>query len=120
MTGFKKGDRVPPNGRFDYVWHTFGWPTTAGVWLYHDHSFCDTENVKLGAIGIIVIHNEADPDDVIDQDLPGGQPNGALTRLVCFPFPFPNVRPLPIDLDGPRGRRPRPARARQPRACSHG
>ena len=74
VTGFKKGDRAPPNGKFTYHWHTFGWPTTAGVWLYHDHSFCDTENVKLGAIGLIVIHNEADPDDVIDQDLPGGQP----------------------------------------------
>ena len=49
---------------------------------------------------MIVIHNEADPDDVIDQDLPGGQPNGALTRLVCFPFPIPDVRPLPTDLVG--------------------
>jgi FtsP/CotA-like multicopper oxidase with cupredoxin domain/plastocyanin len=99
VTGFKKGDRIPPNGKFTYHWHTFGWPTTAGVWLYHDHSFCDTENVKLGAIGLIVIHNEADPDDVIDQDLPGGQPNGALTEFICFDFPFENVRPLPFDLD---------------------
>jgi FtsP/CotA-like multicopper oxidase with cupredoxin domain/plastocyanin len=99
VAGFKKGDRVPPNGKFTYHWHTFGWPTTAGPWLYHDHSFCDTENVKLGAIGLIVIHNEADPDDVIDQDLPGGQPNGALTEFICFDFPLENVRPLPFDLD---------------------
>ena len=99
VTGSKKGDRVPPGATFDYFWNTFRWPTTAGVWLYHDHSFCDTENVKLGAIGIIVIHNEDDPDDVIDQDLPGGQPNGALIRRRCFPFPFEKVRPLPFDLE---------------------
>jgi FtsP/CotA-like multicopper oxidase with cupredoxin domain/plastocyanin len=95
----KKGDRVPPGATFDYFWNTFRWPTTAGVWLYHDHSFCDTENVLLGAIGLIVIHNDHDPDDVIDQDLPGGQPNGALTRRRCFPFPFEKVPPLPHDLE---------------------
>jgi FtsP/CotA-like multicopper oxidase with cupredoxin domain/plastocyanin len=99
VAGFKKGDRVPPNGKFDYIWSTFGWPTTAGVWLYHDHSFCDTENVMLGAIGMIVIHNPDDPDDVIDQDLPGGELNGALTEILCFPFPLGDVRPLPFDLD---------------------
>lgn len=53
----KKGDRVPPGGTFTYTWNTLSWPTTAGVWLYHDHSICDTENVESGAIGIIVIHN---------------------------------------------------------------
>src|SRR5438105_3316803 len=37
VTGFKKGDRVPPGATFTYTWQTFGWPTTAGVWLYHDH-----------------------------------------------------------------------------------
>jgi len=100
VTGSKKADRVPPGGTFKYFWNTFGWPTTAGVWLYHDHSFCDMENVMLGAIGIIVIHNEADADDVIDQDLPGGQPNGRLIRLRCFPFPLEKIRPLPHDLEG--------------------
>jgi plastocyanin len=69
------------------------------VWLYHDHSFCDMENVTLGAIGIIVIHNPKDPDDVIDQDLPGGQPNGRLIRFECFPSPF-KVALLPQDLEG--------------------
>ena len=99
VTGSKKGDRVPPGATFDYYWNTFSWPTTAGVWLYHDHSFCDTENVLLGAIGMVVIHNDQDPDDVIDQDLPGGQPNGPLTRFRCFPFPFDDVKPLPFDLE---------------------
>jgi FtsP/CotA-like multicopper oxidase with cupredoxin domain len=100
VTGSKKADRVPPGGTFTYFWNTFRWPTTAGVWLYHDHSFCDMENVMLGAIGIIVIHNEADPDDVIEQDLPGGQPNGALVRLRCFPFPIEKLQPLPHDFEG--------------------
>jgi FtsP/CotA-like multicopper oxidase with cupredoxin domain len=100
VTGSKKADRVPPGGTFTYFWNTFRWPTTAGVWLYHDHSFCDMENVTLGAIGIIVIHNEQDPEDVIDQDLPGGQPNGRLIQVRCFPFPLEKVRPLPHDLEG--------------------
>jgi hypothetical protein len=46
VSGFKKGDRVPPGGTFTYTWQTFGWPTTAGVWLYHDHSICEMENVR--------------------------------------------------------------------------
>jgi FtsP/CotA-like multicopper oxidase with cupredoxin domain/plastocyanin len=99
VSGSKQGDRIPPNGTFDYFWNTFSWPTTAGVWLYHDHSFCDVDNVMLGAIGIIVIHNSADPDDVINQDLPGGHPNGAITRFRCFPFPLEEIRPLPIELE---------------------
>ena len=100
VAGSKKGDRLPPGGTFTYFWNTFGWPTTAGVWLYHDHSFCDMENVELGAIGIIVIHNDRDPDDVIDQDLPFGQPNGPLIEWICFPFVFQNARALPHDLEG--------------------
>jgi plastocyanin/FtsP/CotA-like multicopper oxidase with cupredoxin domain len=83
LTQFKKGDRVPPGGTFTYTWNTFGWPTTAGVWLYHDHSICDMENVNLGAIGIIVIHNPNDPDDVNPQDLP---PNGRLVTFRCLPI----------------------------------
>ena len=100
VTGLKKGDRVPPNGTFDYFWNTFRWPTTAGVWLYHDHSFCDMENVTRGAIGIIVIHNEQDPEDVITPDLPGGLPHGRLIQVRCFPFPIDKVPPLPHDLEG--------------------
>jgi plastocyanin/FtsP/CotA-like multicopper oxidase with cupredoxin domain len=74
----KKGDRVPPGGLFTYTWNTFGWPPTAGVWLYHDHSVCDDENVSLGAIGIIVIHNGDDEDvQVTNADFPGGSPNGS-------------------------------------------
>lgn len=114
VSGFKKGDRVPPGGTFDYTWNTFGWPTTAGVWLYHDHSICDHHNVNLGAIGIIVIHNTADPLDIIPPDLaqglpptspiadlPGGSPIGSPIETICFPFPGPLVvNALPHELEG--------------------
>jgi plastocyanin len=99
--GLKQGDRVPPGGTFTYTWDTFGWPTTAGVWHYHDHSICDTENTTLGVVGFLVIHNPDDPDDVIEQDLPQGQPNGRLTRLRCFPFDF-DLPLLPHQLEGLR------------------
>ena len=106
VTGqFKQGDRVPYGATFTYTWKTLGWPTTAGVWLYHDHSICDMESVELGAIGIIVIHNPADtfnevdirlnPHDAVDPSLPdpalvpGGSGNGSPTTLRCFPFPDP-------------------------------
>ena len=79
VTGFKQGDRVPPGGTFDYTWSTNNWPTTAGVWLYHDHSVWDAANTLRGAIGFIVVHNLTDVDDVPQQDLPGNDPNGALT-----------------------------------------
>lgn len=84
----KQGDRVPPDGTFTYTWNTIGWPTTAGIWLYHDHSICDMENVRAGAIGIIVIHNSDDPDDVIDPPLPGGSATGSPVRIKCTPFPI--------------------------------
>jgi len=87
VTGkFKQGDRVPQTGTFTYIWNTLGWPTTAGVWLYHDHSICDMDNVNLGAIGALVIHNPKDeqdvdirrgPDDPDPAFLPGGSPNGS-------------------------------------------
>jgi FtsP/CotA-like multicopper oxidase with cupredoxin domain len=75
---FKRGDRIPPGGTFTYTWNTFGWPTTAGVWLYHDHSIYDMANVELGAIGIVVIHNPNDTEnDVFNPDLPGGSNIGS-------------------------------------------
>ncbi len=74
---FKVGDRVPPGGTFTYIWNTFSWPTTAGVWLYHDHSINDMENVQNGAIGIVVIHNSADTqNEVFNPGLPGGSKTG--------------------------------------------
>jgi plastocyanin/FtsP/CotA-like multicopper oxidase with cupredoxin domain len=99
--GFKQGDRVPPGGTFTYSWNTIGWPTTQGVWLYHDHSVCDTDNVSLGAIGIVVIHPPAG-DSMLEQDvdlrqangqldpafLPAGSPNGSGIDFHCFPFPL--------------------------------
>jgi len=104
VTGqFKQGDRIPPGGTFTYTWKTIGWQSTAGVWLYHDHSICDMDNVELGAIGMIVIHNPADAQNEVDirlpadptaldpAFLPGGSASGAPTQLICFPFP----RPLP-------------------------
>jgi plastocyanin/FtsP/CotA-like multicopper oxidase with cupredoxin domain len=106
VTGqFKQGDRVPPGGTFDYTWETFGWQTTAGVWLYHDHSICDMDNVELGAIGIVVIHNPQDTNNEVDirnvtdptkldpAFLPGGSAAGAPTQLICQPLPVP--MPLP-------------------------
>jgi hypothetical protein len=84
----KQGDRIPPDGTFIYTWDTIGWPTTAGVWLYHDHSICDMENVRAGAIGIIVIHNADDPDDVIAPPPPGDSPIGSPVTLRCQPSPF--------------------------------
>lgn len=107
---FKRGDRVPPGGTFIYRWETIGWPATAGVWLYHDHSICDMENVELGAIGIIVIHNPVDtqqevdirlPTDPMKPDptfLPDGSPNGVPINLQCFPLP--DVPILQVDLAG--------------------
>ena len=98
VSGFKKGERVPPGATFTYTWQTFGWLTTAGAWLYHDHSICDMENVQQGAIGIIVIRNPADPEDDTDLDVPGASFNGLPTLVRCFPLPFP-VSPSPHDLD---------------------
>lgn len=116
---FKQGDRVAPGATFTYTWETFGWPSTAGVWLYHDHSICDMENVELGAIGIIVVHNNAgdpanevdirlDPNSPVDPSnpdptlVPGGSANGSPTTLRCFPFPeppfvLPGLLGLPAD-----------------------
>jgi FtsP/CotA-like multicopper oxidase with cupredoxin domain/plastocyanin len=105
VTGqFKQGDRVPPGGTFTYRWNTIGWPTTAGVWLYHDHSVNDMDNVELGAIGMIVIHNPADQQDVdtrlpttadptaVDPALmPGGSASGS--PIVRRPIV---IGPLPI------------------------
>jgi plastocyanin len=85
----KMGDRVPPNGTFIYTWKTVGWPSTAGVWLYHDHSFCDMENMELGAIGIVVIHNAADTQNdfvLTNADFPSNNPNGSPTEFICRPF----------------------------------
>jgi len=106
----KQGDRVPPGGTFTYQWQTVGWPSTSNVWLYHDHSICDMENVELGAIGIIAIHNPADVDQDVDiRDpgdptkpdptlVPGGSMNGSPVVLNCFPFPGLDVAVLPHDL----------------------
>ncbi len=86
----KKGDRVPPGGTFVYNWNTFGWPTTAGIWLYHDHSFCDMDNMGLGAIGIVVIHNlpaDSQNDFVLtNADFPDSSPVGNPIAVHCFPF----------------------------------
>ena len=91
VTSFKKGDRVPPGATFTYHWDTHSWPTTAGVWLYHDHSPGDMSNVNQGAIGLLVVHNTADPDDITITDtdtgeLPDGSVNGSPIRpgLIIF------------------------------------
>ncbi len=90
VTGPNKiGDRVPPGATFNYTWKTVGWPSTAGVWLYHDHSFCDMENMELGAIGMVVIHNAADNQNdfvLTDADFPSGNANGHPVEFKCRPF----------------------------------
>lgn len=85
----KIGDRVPPGGTFNYTWKTIGWASTAGVWLYHDHSFCDMENMELGAIGIVVIHNAGDVQNdftLTDADFPANNANGSPIQFRCRPF----------------------------------
>jgi len=112
VTGqFKQGDRVPPGGTFTYRWNTFGWPTTAGVWLYHDHSVNDMDNVELGAIGMIAVHNPSDsqdvdirlptPTDPTAPDpalLPGGSPNGSplVRQPIIFPGPRIDITPAAL------------------------
>ena len=90
MTGPNKiGDRVPPGATFNYTWKTASWPSTAGVWLYHDHSFCDMENMELGAIGMVVIHNPADTQNdfiLTNTDFPSNNPNGNPIQVVCTPI----------------------------------
>jgi plastocyanin/FtsP/CotA-like multicopper oxidase with cupredoxin domain len=87
----KQGDRVPPGEDFTYTWNTFGWPTTAGVWLYHDHSICADDNIEHGAIGLVVIHNDTDPQDLPEADVEANWPGGSALNgpcyLVCLPFP---------------------------------
>ena len=87
VTGLNKmGDRVPSGGTFTYTWKTIGWASTAGVWLYHDHSFCDMENMELGAIGIVVIHNAADIQNdftLTNADFPSANPNGNPVQVIC-------------------------------------
>ncbi|HEU4346620.1 MAG TPA: multicopper oxidase domain-containing protein [Actinoplanes sp.] len=115
--GFKQGDRVPPRGTFTYRWNTIGWPTTAGVWLYHDHSLNDMDNVELGAIGMMVIHNPADVQDVdtrlptaadptaYDPALmPGGSPAGS--PIVRRPFLIDRLPITPADLARLRAEQP--------------
>ena len=108
----KKGDRVPPGGSFIYSWNTNCWPTTSNVWLYSDHSVYDMENVELGAIGIIVIHNPADTEQEVDirnpadptkldpAFLPDGSPNGSPINLTCFRFPETGFYIHPHDTAG--------------------
>ena len=121
VTAFKHGDRVPPPAdannpiasaaTYTYHWNTNGWPTTAGVWLYHDHSVCDMENVEHGAIGIIVIHNPQDTQDVdirdpndptkyLPEHLPAGTVNGSpiLLQDVVAVFVDPPKKALYLQL----------------------
>ncbi len=117
MTGPNKmGDRVPPGSTFTYTWDTHGWQATAGIWLYHDHSICDMDNVNLGAIGILVVHNLADTNNdfvITPADLPNGSFTGSPVSITCFPFPLnPAITTLPNDLTGlsvPRPVPPAPA-----------
>jgi plastocyanin/FtsP/CotA-like multicopper oxidase with cupredoxin domain len=83
---FKQGDRVPPACTFIYTWEA-RWPTSAGVWFYHDHSICHHENTARGAIGMIVVHNPADTENEVDitpARLPDGSWVGTPIGLSCY------------------------------------
>jgi plastocyanin len=111
----KLGDRVPPGGTFTYSWETMSWPTTAGVWLYHDHSIFGDAGTLAGAIGIIVVHNVAsefhDPEDFYWQDLPDSSTNGhpVQSRQVKGHIPDSEGSGATVDAH-PRYRKP-PAKA---------
>jgi len=110
---YKQGDRVPPGGTFTYTWETIGWPSTAGVWLYHDHSVNDMDNVERGAIGMIVVHNPADVQEVDVRQptakdptafdpalMPGGSATGS--PIVYSPFVIDPDLPISITPDSAR------------------
>ena len=84
VTGrYKQGIAFLPGGTFTYVWEARG-PASAGVWSYHDHSICDMENVSLGAIGMIVVHNPADKENEVKitaDRLPDGSWTGSPVRM---------------------------------------
>lgn len=112
VTQFKKSDRVPPGGTFVYTWNTHSWPTTSNVWIYHDHSICDHENVSLGAIGMVVIHNQNNPQDILSPDpaisngssdspvadLPGNSTVAGPLKWVFVPA-LPKTKILPHELE---------------------
>lgn len=95
---FKQGDRVPPGQDFTYTWNTLRWPTTAGVWLYHDHSICAEDNIEHGAIGLIVIHNDADPQDPSQADVEANWPGGSALNGPCFLRCLPSPVEPPINV----------------------
>lgn len=95
VTDKKKGDRVPPHGTFEYTWETINWPTTANVWLYHDHSVCDHINTSLGAIGMLVVHNPDDDLDVLSPDFSSGD-----ALIAQLPNNSHIGNPLIINADG--------------------
>ena len=97
----KRSDLVPPGATFVYRWDTNGWASTAGVWLYHDHSVDDHHNVLLGAIGFMIIHDPTDKRDVnVNPDevgagtsrFPSGDPNGSIIVDGRFVSPAKRVQ----------------------------
>jgi FtsP/CotA-like multicopper oxidase with cupredoxin domain len=81
----RRGDRVAPGASFDYHWTC---PfTSAGTWLYHDHSAFHMRSIQLGAIGTIIVRA-------------GGErlpelPEGRLRREDDGPTHFAAVPPPP-------------------------
>lgn len=99
---FKQGDRVPPGCTFIYTWEA-RWPTSAGVWFYHDHSICHHENTALGAIGMIVVHNPADTENEVEitpARLPGGSWVGAPIEASCYRAEFIPIMPYALAMLG--------------------
>ena len=77
VRSLKQGDRVPPGATFTYTWEA-RWPTSAGVWHYHDHSIAHESSMGLGAIGIIVVRNPDDQENEVEIT-PARLPDGSWT-----------------------------------------
>jgi hypothetical protein len=77
------------------VWHA-PWPTNVGIFEYHDHSICDVVNISRGAIGLVVVHDPEERDDVLIRrfDLPDHSPSGSPIVMQCLDAPT-RVRTLP-------------------------
>ncbi|MFQ5858762.1 MAG: multicopper oxidase domain-containing protein [Anaerolineae bacterium] len=81
--GGKRGDRVPPGDSFDYRWTC---PfSSAGTWLYHDHSLSHG-SVRLGALGALIVRGGGERKP----DLPAGplrQPGDGPLSFAAVPEP---------------------------------
>jgi plastocyanin/FtsP/CotA-like multicopper oxidase with cupredoxin domain len=99
---YKQGDRVPPGGTFVYTWTAHG-PASAGVWVYHDHSVADMDNIGRGAVGFVVVHNPKDAHgevDITPERLPDGSWTGSPLIPKSIPVPPGTMGILDMTIEG--------------------